>query len=74
MLSSSVEKISEAPVQRGAKSAKSPTPPPDGEGTSDANTTDAKSKEARRTLVTNQDQLAEVIADLKDVSLVALDL
>jgi DNA polymerase-1 len=38
------------------------------------NTTDAKPKEARRTLVTNQDQLAAVIADLRDAGLVALDL
>jgi len=38
------------------------------------NATDAKPKEARRTLVTTQDQLAEVVADLKEVSLVALDL
>jgi DNA polymerase-1 len=38
------------------------------------NTTEAEPQEVRRTLVTTQDQLAEVIADLKDVSLVALDL
>jgi ribonuclease D len=37
-------------------------------------TTNAKPKETQRTLITTQDQLAAVIADLKDVSLVALDL
>ena len=35
---------------------------------------DAKPKKARRTLVTTQDRLAEMTADLKDESLVALDL
>src|SRR5215203_4517492 len=49
-----------------------PTPPPDGEGS--GNTMDAKPIEARRTLVTAPEQLAEVIGDLKDVSPVALDL
>jgi DNA polymerase I len=73
VLPSSVDKTSEAPVQRGDKSAKSPAPSPDGEGTS-SNITDAKPKEARRTLVTTQDQLAEVAAGLKDVGLIALDL
>jgi DNA polymerase-1 len=38
------------------------------------NTTDVVPQETRRTLVTIQDQLAEAIADLKVVSLVALDL
>jgi ribonuclease D len=38
------------------------------------NTTNAATKEARRTLVTSQNQLAGVVADLKDVALVALDL
>jgi len=38
------------------------------------NATDAEPIEARRTLVTSQDQLAAVILDLRDVSLVALDL
>ena len=37
-------------------------------------TTEAKPKEVRRTLVTTPEQLAEVVADLKDVGLVALDL
>jgi DNA polymerase-1 len=37
-------------------------------------TTNAKPKETQRTLITTQDQLAAVIADLKDVALVALDL
>jgi DNA polymerase I len=68
-----VDEISEAPVQQGDTSAKSPTPSPNGEGNS-GNTTEVKPKEARRTVVTTQDQLAEVIADLKDVGLVALDL
>jgi DNA polymerase-1 len=35
---------------------------------------DAKPKEARRTLVTAKDQMAGVVADLKDANLVALDL
>jgi hypothetical protein len=74
MLCSTVEKISKSPVQRGAKSAKSPTPSPDRDGISDVNTTDVKPIETRRTLVTTQDQLAEVIADLKDADLLALDL
>jgi hypothetical protein len=56
--SPTVDEISESLVQRGAKSAKSPTPSPDGEGTSGVETTSAKPKEARRTLVTTQDQLA----------------
>jgi DNA polymerase III epsilon subunit-like protein len=70
MLPTSVNRTSEPIVQRGAKC---PTPSPDGAGTS-GNTMDAKPNEVRRALVTTQDQLAEVIADLKDVSLVALDL
>jgi DNA polymerase-1 len=74
LLSSTVEKISKSPVQRGAKSAKSPTPPPDRDGISDVNTTDVEPIETRRTLVTTQDQLVEVIADLKDADLLALDL
>ena len=61
----SVGEISEALVQRGAKSAKSLAPSPKERGTSDVDTTVAKPKEARRTLVTTQDQLAEMIADLK---------
>jgi DNA polymerase III epsilon subunit-like protein len=65
-----VHEISKAPVQRGAKS---PAPSPDGVGTS-GNTIDAKPIEAQRTLVTTQDQLAEVVANLKDLGLVALDL
>jgi len=35
---------------------------------------EAKPREVRRTLVTTPEQLAEVVADLKDVGLVALDL
>jgi DNA polymerase III epsilon subunit-like protein len=72
-LPSSVNKSSGSLVRRGAKSAESPTPSPSGDGAY-RNTTDAKPKEIRRTLVTNPEQLAEVMADLKDVGLVALDL
>jgi DNA polymerase I-like protein with 3'-5' exonuclease and polymerase domains len=68
---SSVEKVSECPVQRGAKS---PSPSPEGEEASSVGTTDVKPIEARRTLVTTQSQLTEVVADLKNVSLLALDL
>jgi DNA polymerase I-like protein with 3'-5' exonuclease and polymerase domains/KaiC/GvpD/RAD55 family RecA-like ATPase len=50
----------------------SSTPPPDGEGS--GNIADAIPKEARRTLITTQDQLAEMVADLKGVGLVTLDL
>jgi DNA polymerase III epsilon subunit-like protein len=71
---SSVDEFSESLMQRGAKSAKSPTPSPDGAGTSRLNTTDAEPEEAQRTFVTAQDQLAAVIADLEDEGLVALDL
>jgi DNA polymerase I len=71
---SSTAELSQPLTQQGAKSAKSPTPPPDGERTSGVITTNAKSKETQRTLITTQDQLAAVIADLKDVALVALDL
>jgi len=70
----SVEKISESLEQRGDKSAKSLTPPPDGEGTFGVNTIDAKPEQARRTLVTTQDQLAGMITDHRDAALVALDL
>jgi hypothetical protein len=73
ILSPSVDKISESLIQRGAESAKSPAPSPNGEETS-GNTTDTHPKEVRRTLVATQGQLAEVIADPKDVGLVALDL
>jgi DNA polymerase III epsilon subunit-like protein len=68
------DETSESVVHRGDKSAKSPTPSPDRDGISDVNTTDVKPIETRRTLVTTQDQLAEVIADLKDADLLALDL
>jgi hypothetical protein len=71
---SPVDEISESLVHRGAKSAKSSTPSPDGEAPSDVNPIDAKPKVARRTLVTSQDQLARVVADLKDIDLIALDL
>jgi hypothetical protein len=71
---SSVEEILESPVQRGVKSDRSPTHSPDGEGTSDVNTTEVRPKEAQRTLVTTQDQLSGVVADLEGADLVALDL
>src|SRR5829696_3982537 len=58
-------------MQRGAKS---PTPSPDGEGTSGVGIMDAKPKVARRTLVTAKDQMAGVVADLQGADLVALDL
>ena len=61
----------EGSVQRGAKS---PTPATDGEGPTGMNTAHVEPVDVRRTLVTTQDQLAEVIADLNDVNLVALDL
>jgi DNA polymerase-1 len=70
----SVDGISESVVHRSVKSAKNPTPPPDVEENSSVNITDTKPKEAQRTLLTTQDQLAEVIADLKGVGIVALDL
>ena len=70
----SAEEISESLHQRGAKSAKSPTPSPNGEGTSGVSTTVVDPEQARRTLVTTRDQLAAVIADLKDVGFLVLDL
>src|SRR5215208_5558152 len=70
-IASAVGETLEPLVHRGAKS---PSPSPHGGGTSVVNTTDAEPIEARRTLVTSQDQLAEVIADVKDVDLVTLDL
>jgi DNA polymerase-1 len=71
---SSMGEISEPLTQRGAKSAKSPTSSPNGEGTSGVNTMDVEPKEARRTLVTTQEQLSGVVADLEGADLVALDL
>jgi DNA polymerase I len=71
---SSVDEFSESLMQQGAKSAKSPLPSSDGDGTSDVNTRDVTPKEAQRTLVTTQDQLAGVVADLKNIDLIALDL
>jgi DNA polymerase-1 len=70
---SSTSEISESLVQQGAKSAKSPPPVPEEEN-SGAGTRDTKPEETLRLLVTAQDELADVAADLKDVSLVALDL
>ena len=72
---SSVEKIPEPLIQRGAKSAKRLPPDPAGEKNSGVGSIDADPKEGRRTLITTQDQLADVVADLKkDTDLVALDL
>jgi DNA polymerase I len=72
---SPVDKISESLIQRGAKSAKSPPSEQNIEKYSKADiTNNAEPGEAQRTLVTAQDRLAEVIAALKDVGLVALDL
>src|SRR5829696_8138885 len=65
---------SELLVQRRAKSDRSPPPSPKGGGTSGVNTIDVRPKETRRTLVISRDQLAEVMAGLNDVTLVALDL
>jgi len=70
-LSPYLEEVPESLIQRGAKS---PPPSPHGEGTSGVNAADVNPTEARRTLVTTSDQLAEAVADLKDVGLVALDL
>jgi uncharacterized protein YprB with RNaseH-like and TPR domain len=69
----SVEEIAESLEQRGAKSAKSPAPSPDRDVAS-GNTPDAKPKAAQRTLVTTQEQLSGVVADLQGADLVALDL
>jgi DNA polymerase-1 len=69
-----LDEISESLVHRGAKSAKSLLPVPDTEENSGVVDEEAKPKDVRRTLVTTQDQLAEVIANLKNESLVALDL
>src|SRR5829696_6158500 len=70
----SVEEIPEFLLRRGAISAKSPTPSPHGEGTPGVNIRGVQPKEVRRTLVSTQDQVAAAIADLEDVTLVALDL
>lgn len=69
-----VDEISESLVQRGAKSDKSLLSVPDAEDDSGVVDEEAKPREARRTLVTAQDQVAGVVANLKDVDLVALDL
>jgi DNA polymerase I len=74
VLSSSLDEMSEALVQRGNNSAESLTSSPNGEGTCGVNTTDFKPKEAQRTLVTTQEQLSGVVADLQDADLLALDL
>src|SRR5829696_7918394 len=69
-----VGESSELLVQRRAKSDRSPPPSPKGGGTSGVNTIDVRPKETRRRLVISRDQLAEVMAGLNDVTLVALDL
>jgi DNA polymerase-1 len=71
---SSVEKSPESPVQWGDKSAKSPTLSLDGEEASGVGTMDARPEGARRTLVTAQEQVIDVVADLKHADLIALDL
>jgi hypothetical protein len=71
---SPADEISESLVQRGAKSDKSLLPVSDTEEDSGVVDEEAKPREARRTLVTAQDQMAGVVADLKDADLVALDL
>jgi DNA polymerase I len=71
---SPVDEISESLVQRGAKSDKSLLSVSDTEEDSGVVDEEAKPREARRTLVTAQDQMADVAADLKDVGFVALDL
>jgi hypothetical protein len=74
VLSPSVDEISEPLIQRGAKSDKRLTPSPGGERTSGVNTTDVEPIEVRHTLVTTQEQLVGVVADLGGADLVALDL
>src|SRR5215211_6047144 len=74
VLPSPVDEISESPVQRGDKSAKSPPPSPDGEETCGVNTAHVKPIEVRRTLITAQEQLSGVVADLGHADVVALDL
>jgi DNA polymerase III epsilon subunit-like protein len=74
MIFSSVDENSESLVQRGDKSAKSPTLSPDGEESLSVHTTHVEPQEARRTFVITQGQLTEVIGELKEVSLIALDL
>jgi DNA polymerase-1 len=69
-----VDEISESLVQRGAKSDKSLLPMSDAEENSGVVNEEAKLKEAQCTLVTTQDQLAGVVADLQYVDLIALDL
>jgi DNA polymerase I len=69
-----VDEISEILVQRGAKSAKSSLSASDTGENPGVVDEEAKPKEPQRTLVTSQDQLADVVADLKDAELVALDL
>jgi DNA polymerase III epsilon subunit-like protein len=71
---SPVDEISESLVQRGAKSAKSLLTMSDTDENPGVVNEEAKPKEPQRTLVTSQDQLADVVADPKDVDLVALDL
>jgi 3'-5' exonuclease len=69
-----VEEIPESPVQRGAKSARSPTTSPDSEETCGANTAHVNAIEVRRTLVTTQAHLSGVVADLGHADVLSLDL
>jgi hypothetical protein len=71
---SPADEISESLVQRGAKSDKSLLPVSDTEENSGVVVEEAKARQVRRTLVTTQDQLAGVVADLEGTDLVALDL
>jgi hypothetical protein len=66
----SVAEISESLVQRGAKSLLSMS---DTEENSGVVNEEAKPREAQPILVPAQDQLAEVVADLKDANLIAFD-
>jgi DNA polymerase-1 len=71
---SPMDQISESLVQRGAKSDKSLLSVSGTEDNSAVVDEEAKPREARRTLVTAQDQMAGVVADLREADLVALDL
>jgi DNA polymerase-1 len=70
---SAVNETSESVVHRGGKSAKSPLPLAEGAKNALVGSVETKPKEARRTLITAQDQFTCVIADIQDADLVALD-
>jgi hypothetical protein len=72
--SSDATELSESLTQQGAKSARSPTSTPDGEETCGVNSAHVKPIEVRRTLVTAQEHLSGVVADLGHADVVALDL